>query len=406
MGIAPIIRLSWKNVWRNPMRSGVVVAAVVIGTWAGIFVSAFMAGITSDYVSSQLDHYTGHLRVQDARFAGEALPAYAIDRADSLLAVWSARPEVAAVSPRSVVNALAGSASASFGVRVTGVDPDAEARVFRLPQRLTQGAFLPDDARNAAFMGEKLAARLRLTVGSRVVLTFQDADGNLTAGAFRIRGLFKSPNPAFDERNVIVRRTDLNRLIGLEGAVHEVAFSLIDLRTADSVAVRLAAPGLDVRSWGDLSPALRYSDASMETSLGIFMGIIILALAFGIINTMLMAVLERTPELGMMMAIGVDKFRTGLMIVMETVFLSLVGTPLGMVLAWVTVTVTAGTGIDLGAFAQGFEMYGMNPVIRPVLPVSYYALIAAMMAAATLVSSVFPTIRALRLNPVTAIRST
>lgn len=406
MGVLAIFRLSWRNVWRNPVRSGVVVASVVIGTWAGIFMAAFMAGITSDYVSSQIDHYTGHIRVQDARFAEEALPMHTLMDADRLLAAWSAMPEVVALSPRSVVNGLAGSASGSFGVRVTGVDPEAEARVFRLPSRLTEGAFLPEDARNAAFMGEKLAKRLRLSVGSRVVLTFQDIDGNLTAGAFRIRGLYRSPNPAFDERNVLVRRADLNRLIGRDGAVHEVAFSLRDFRQADSLAARLSEPGLDVRSWGDLSPALRYSDASMETSLAIFMGIIILALAFGIINTMLMAVLERTPELGMMMAIGVDKSRTGLMIVCETLMLALVGTPLGMALAWATITLTAGTGIDLGAFAQGFEMYGMSPVIRPVLPVGYYGVIAAMMAAATLVSSIFPTIRALRLNPVTAIRST
>lgn len=405
MNLLPIVSLSWKNVWRNPVRSGVVVASVVIGTWAGIFMSAFMGGITLDYVSNQLDHYTGHLLVQDVRFADEPLPSFAIEQLDSLQQVWSALHDIQAASPRSVANGLAGSASGSFGVRILGVDPEAEQAVLSLHDRLTEGAYLPSGTRNVAFVGEKLAKRLKLSLGSRVVLTFQDVDGNLTAGAFRISGLFRSPNPAFDERTVMVRRPDLNRLVGAPDAVHEVVFRLHDFRTADSAALKIADPSLRVRSWGDLSPALRYSDASIGLSLTIFMAIIILALSFGIINSMLMAVLERTPELGMMMAIGVDKPQAGTMVVLETFFLAMVGTPLGMALAWITIGLTAVNGIDLGAFAKGFELYGMSPVIRPQLPTGYYGLIGLLMLTASLLSAVFPCIRVLKLNPVTAIRS-
>jgi ABC-type lipoprotein release transport system permease subunit len=234
----------------------------------------------------------------------------------------------------------------------------------------------------------------------------QDVNGTLTAGAFRIAGLYHSPNSGYDERTVFVRKADLNGFLLADGISHEIVMLVDDYRKADAYAQRLRADtSVVVKSWGDLSPAMRYSEASLGTVLVIMMGIILLALTFGIVNTMLMAVLERTPELGMMKAIGIDNVRTAAMILFETVFLTLVGAPIGLLLSWGTIQLTAQTGIDLGAFASGLEMYGMSPVVIPELSAAYYAAITAMMMVATLGAALFPCLKALKLNPVEAIRT-
>ncbi len=402
----PILNLSWKNVWRNPVRSGVVIASVVTGVWAGLFMSAFMGGLTQSYIQNHLKNYSAHIRIQDARYDAEPMPMYSIADADSLISVLESKPFVTAITSRSVVLGLASSATASFGVEVNGVDAVSEQQVSTLPTYVKEGQYLTDEGRNPVVIGTKLAKRLGIGLNSRIVLNLQDVEGNLTAGAFRVTGLFHSPNSGFDETTVFVRKSDLNRLLLSESATHEIVMIVDDFRKADRYVSEL---GLDsslvVKSWGDLSSAMRYADASIGTTLTIFMAIILIALTFGIVNTMLMAVLERTPELGMMMAIGVNKTRTGAMILFETVFLTLIGAPIGLFLSWATISLTAINGIDLGAFASGLEMYGMSPVVYPVLSPGYYAVITVMIVVATLLSAIFPCLKALKLNPVEAIRS-
>lgn len=161
---------------------------------------------------------------------------------------------------------------------------------------------------------------------------------------------------------------------------------------------------MSVKSWGDISPALRYTDSVTGITLYIFMVIIVIALMFGIVNTMLMAVLERTPELGMLMAVGLSRGKAFQMIMYETILLTLVGAPFGILLSALTVHYTATSGIDLSAFAQGFELYGMSYMIYPVLGVEQYISNALIIAFAAVVAAILPSWKALRLNPVEAIR--
>lgn len=406
MTLGPILRLSWKNVWRNPVRSGVVVASVVTGIWGGLFMAAFMNGLTQSYIQNQLKNYSAHIRIQDKDYDADPLPIHWLVNADAKADSLRAEPYVTALTTRSVVQGLVSSATSNFGVTVYGVEVDTEPRVSTLASYLVEGDYLPDATSNAIVVGTKLAKRLGVRLGSRIVLNVQDVNGELTAGAFRITGLYHSPNSGYDERTVFVRKSDLNRFLLAEGISHELVMLVDDYRKADLYVERLRADtSVVVKSWGDLSPAMRYSEASLGTILVIFMGIILLALTFGIVNTMLMAVLERTAELGMMKAIGVDNTRTAAMILFETVFLTLVGAPIGLLLSWATIQLTAHTGIDLGAFASGLEMYGMSPIVIPELSAAYYAAITAMMVVATLGAALFPCLKALKLNPVQAIRS-
>ncbi len=388
------------------MRSGVVILAVILGTWAGIFSTGLMNGLSMQYIKNQLEMTVAHLQIHQEKFNEENLPRYFIPSPDSLVDELQQYQFIESISARNVVQGLASSPTNTFGVTIKGIDRERDSLVSNIHTYIIEGDYLEDPTRNPVLIGAKLAQRLQLKLRSRMVLNFQDLEGHITAGAFRIAGIFDSPNAAFDESNVFVRRSDLDRLLGEENVVHEVAMLVDNFKNADIYrdSLALGRSGLEIESWGDVSPSLRYTDSNVDFMLYIFMTIIAIALTFGIINTMLMAVLERTQELGMLMAIGLNKVRTFTMVMFETLFLTLVGVPVGMGLSWLTLTWVGNVGIDLSAFAQGLEEYGMSTMIYPELPEGYFINIGLLMLVATLLAAVYPSIKALKLNPVEAIR--
>jgi ABC-type antimicrobial peptide transport system permease subunit len=173
------------------------------------------------------------------------------------------------------------------------------------------------------------------------------------------------------------------------------------------VSAHLSAlfPHQKVESWRDLSPVLVFMEQWMASSLKVLIVIIMAALAFGIINTMLMAVLERIRELGVLMALGMKRSRIFLMIMLETIFLSIVGGPLGLLAGFVTISWLGKRGIDLTEYSEGLEAIGYSSVLYPALSYQDYGLIVAGVLITALVASVYPAWKAVRLNPVEAIHT-
>jgi ABC-type lipoprotein release transport system permease subunit len=170
-------------------------------------------------------------------------------------------------------------------------------------------------------------------------------------------------------------------------------------------ALKQELPGYSVKNWKEIAPELGYADELLAVSLLLVMAIIMLALMFGIINNMLMSILERRRELGMLQAIGMNKPRIFSMIVIETIFIGLVAGPIGMLLGWLTISYFGNVGIDLSIFGQGLESFGISTQIYPELDAWFYGAVAAMVFAMALLASVYPAVKALRLNPVQAIRA-
>ena len=383
----------------------VVITAVILGTGAGVFMSAFMYGLSMQYVRSELENFVSHIQIHTKEFRQEPLPEYVIPNVDSLILALKANPEVQTVAKRTVISGLVSSSSSSYGVTIKGIYPDQEKQVSKLYTFMKEGDYLESNSRNPIIIGEKLANRLSVGVRSKIVLNFQDVDGNLAAAAFRVVGIFKSPNSNFDQSNVFVPAETINGLINKPNAVHEIAILLTNFQMADSLKTTLVTnPDLMAESWGELSPSLSYTNSMVGTMLYIVMVIILIALTFGIVNTMLMAVLERQQELGMLMAVGVNKGRTFTMIMLETIFLATFGAPIGLFIAWFGINLMADTGMNVGAFAQGFEMYGMGTIIYPELESQYYLYVSLLILATTIIASIFPALKALKLKPVEAIR--
>ena len=403
--------VAWKNVWRNRMRSLVVIMAIALGLMGGVFSSAVMQGVGDQRTREAVSRETAHLQIHNPAFIRDNEVNYTIDgEMEPLTLELDTTRAIAAWSPRIKFMAMAGSANAGTGVMVIGVDPERESKVTEIRSLICDscGSWFSGCKGVPVVVREALAKKLKVHLHSKIVLTFQDMNGNLTGGAFRICGIYRTCNSVFDEINVFVGRDDIIPMLSINpGACHEIAIKMKDPGQMIAVEKRLKAeyPHLTVRNWKEIDPILGILNDFMDLYLYLFMGIIMLALGFGIINTMLMAILERTRELGMLAAIGMNRTRIFSMVMLESVFLSLTGGVIGMILGLALTLYTRHTGIDLGAFAEGFEKIGYNPILYPSIDIVFFINITVMVILIGILASVYPARRALKLRPAEAIRN-
>ena len=415
-----LFNIAWRNVWRHPVRSAVVMVAIALGLWSGLFMMAFSWGITESRTRDVIETQTSHIQIHPQLFeAGEEMQHFLPDP-EGLMSSLEAMPGVESVTSRTLASGMLESTSGNFAVQIIGVDPEREAVMTQLRDRLIGGAYLEEDRRPVALIGESLAEELGvietepdslgnqpLNLRKNLVIRFQGPDGEITSAKFKVGGVYKAQNAQLEEMQVFVRQTDLQGLINLPGAVQEVAMLLGDIRQTDSVASSLAAlhGDLNIKTWSDLAPELEFMSSSMDATMRIFIGVILLALAFGIINTMLMAVMERTRELGMLMSVGMNKIRVFSMILLETVILTVVGAPVGLLAGWACTEYFGNQGINLGAFEKGMDEFGLASIVYTELPGNYYGEVVVMVVITALLASVYPALKALQLRPSEAVRA-
>jgi len=385
--------------------------AIAFGLLGGVFSSAVLKGTGDQRVREGVSRETSHLQIHKPAFAEDNDVRYVIDGdRKTLVAVLDTIKFIEAWSPRVKFMAMAGSANAGTGVMVMGIDPEKERRVTDIHSLICDscGSWFKEGKGMQVVVGQALAKKLKVHLNSKIILTFQDMQGNLTGGAFRICGIYRTSNSVFDEMNIFVNRTDITPLLAADiGACHEIAIRLKDAGMTDRVqqTIRKLFPSILIQNWKEIDPLLGMMNDFMDLWLYLFMGIILLALGFGIINTMLMAILERTRELGMLAAIGMNKQKIFSLIMLESVFLSLTGGIIGIIMGVLLTLYTNHTGINLGSLTEGFEKIGYNPILYPSLNIIYFINLTLMVVATGILASVYPARRALKLHPAEAIRN-
>ena len=398
--------IAWRNLWRNRARSLIIIVSVALGMWAGTFINAIYFGMGKSRMRIAIDHEVSHIQIHHPKFSDDQEAKYSMDT-DSLRTVLEKQSGVRAFSLRSVSSGMLATTSGSRGIQVNGVDPADEQATRNLAGFVRQGDYLNPEQRNRVLVSTKLAEKLNLDIGNKIVVTLLDTAGAITAGAFRICGLYQSENAPKDELNIFVVKSDLDRLIGSSGRTHEAAVILHEDNALHQIysEVKQALPQMKVERWQELSPETDLIFSSLDIYALVFMSIILLALSFGIINTMLMAVLERTRELGVLMAVGMNKWRIFGMVVSETVMLAFIGTPAGLLAAWLTILWLNRTGIDLSVLmGEVMRDFGYATVIFPELPWHNVVQTLELVVLAAVLAAVFPAWKALRLRPVDAIR--
>lgn len=402
-----VLKIAWRNIWRNKLRSLVVVCSIFLGIWAGIFVSAFSFGLNEQRKQGIIRNQISHLQIHNSAWLDQKEVAYTFS-ATAVDSFLNKDPRLEAYATRSKANGMVSSAHYSGAAQILGINPRAEAALSHLEEKLTKGEYFPKKGRNPVMIGRALAKKLEAKIGSRIILNFSDGQGNIISSAFKVKGFYKDVSSKMEELNLYVRQSDLQALLGLEPTqIHEIAVLLKEDADIEILQQELQAnfPALATQSWKQISPDLAYADEIMTQMLYIIIGIIMLALSFGIINTMLMAVLERRKELGMLMCLGMSKTKVFSMIMVETFYLAVLGGPLGVLFAYYSVWQGSKSGLDLAAFSDGLASYGIESVIYPLLPSSFYWGTTAIVFIMTLIAAIYPARRALKLNPVETLRT-
>lgn len=399
---------AWRNMWRNKLRSVIVISAFTVGIFAGIFLIAFSNGMINSRVDAVIGIEISHIQLHKPGFLDNNQFSLRFIVNDSILEKLVQTPHVLAVSKRIVINSMIASAEAGMGVKITGVDPVHECSVTSLHSKVIEGKYLEETGRNPVVISERLARKLKVGLHNKIILTVQDENMNITGGAFRISGIYRTDNLIFDEANIFVRNNDIARLTGIStNEVHEVAVLLDGNKHTEATTQFLlkSFPQLEVKNWLQLSPDAGALVGAMNQYTYIFTIIILLALCFGIVNTMLMVIMERVRELGMLMAIGMDRVKVFSMIMLETIFLSLTGGVMGIVLGWSASKYFEETGIDLYFWKEAFGEIGFSSLIHPVIETQVIVFTAIMVVIAGLVSALYPAFKASHLKPAQAIHT-
>lgn len=402
-----LLKIAWRNVWRNPKRSLVMIAAILLGLWAGIFVSALSFGMLKQRFIISIEQEISHMQIHHPDFLKDRDVKYGIREWEKLTKALGSDEEIKNYSGRTLVNGMLATASLTRGVNIIGIDPVAENYTTGLSNIVLNGSYFTGESRNQVLVGRKLAEKTKLQERSRLVLTFQNADGELVSASFRVAGIYQSANTMNDERNVYVLQSDLNGYLSNETIINELAVVGSDFEKISEAADRYKQqfPELSIRIWSEISPELSYMQEMVQTMLLIILAIILFALAFGLVNTMLMSVFERVRELGMLMAVGLNRRKVFGMIMFETTYLTLLGAAGGMLLGYLTMKLTGRMGIDLAKVGgDSLHDFGFPSLVYPHLDASFFMMLTLLVVITAFLTSIYPALKALRLKPAEAVR--
>jgi len=404
-----LLRLALRNLGRNRRRTLLTLSAMVVSSALLILALGVFSGMLQDMLSSTTEQYHGHLVVsrdgyQEDRdmFANFSADAVAPERLRKIAGV-------VATSPRLRSFGLVSHRQSSYPAELLGIDPQLEQQVTTLQQHLVAGKYLPQPAGDAALIGAGLAKKLGVAPGDELVFLTQAADGSIGNDLLHISGIFRTGDTGHDNSLLLVGLPWLQRVTALPGTLHEIAVRIAEPLQAESLRSLLQpqlAEGLRVYDWGELLPEMREAIASFDVSRLIVVMILYLATALGILNTFFMAVMERTREFGILMALGMRPWSIRLLVLLECLLLGLLalvcGVTLGVLLTWYMQV----RGIDLSDWITPVTYAGgtILPRLHAVFEAYNLLVPAALLLVICLAAGFLPANRAAKLQPVEALR--
>ncbi len=402
-----LFSISWRNIWRNKVRSLVIIFSIALGIFAGVSATAFMKGLAEQRIQKVIKTELSYIQIHKEGFRQDSdFNGYMPD-ASQLVKQIREVENVTGASYRIIVQAMAATAETATGVMVSGVDLEHESNVTNINEKIYEGEYLTGINKNPIVIGKKLAEKLNAKLRSKIVITLQDTANNVVSGLFRVSGIYTTNNNMYDESHVFVRADDIRILAELpKGAAHEIAINISDNENLVTVeeSVKKIASNHEVLDWKTLSPEMNYLTEAMDLYMYIFIIIILLALLFGIINTMLMVVMERTKEIGMLMAIGMNKIRIFSMIVLESTLLSLTGGVVGIIIGSLFSKWKSVEPIDLSKWAAGYEQLGYDAYVYMSLEPIMLVNITIMVIFTGIIAALYPAYKALKNDPADALR--
>lgn len=397
-----------RNVLRNPRRTAITVGGTAFAIAAFVFLFGYYDGFGEQIVDTSTRYLTGHIQIEQRGFRDNYSAERSIGDAGPILQQVRRLPGVVA-APRVQAQALVSTATKSKGILLIGVDPDAERGVTFIHQAVRVGKYLQRGSTGDIVIGSKLSRDLQLTIGDRIVVTTQSKDGEIATAAYRIQGIFQTESSAYDGTIAFITLDAAQRLIGLGSGVSTINLRLADSSALDSTTHHLEAGVLSgdlvAARWQDLLPQIDEMVRVIRVFRAVVLTIIFLIVALAVMNTVYMAVTERTREFGIMLALGTAPGEVVRLVLYETSFLMIISLAIGYAVGAAIVVYFGSHGIDLSAFFKDYSAIpGLTGVAHPLLIVSNIVLPGALLFAASIIVSLLPARHAAALDPAVAFR--
>ncbi len=412
------LKMAWRNIWRNTRRTVLTVLAIGFACTLLVFTLSFQLGSYATLINSSVTVQTGHLQVQSRGYQDSREIRKVIRRPEAITVVLDDLEDIKALTLRARAFGLISSKQRSAGGMVVGIDPRREAGVSTLEEITSKGHYLPEQPRledglPPALVGRLLAQNLQIDIGDELTILGQGRDGSVAATVCRVFGLTASGMDDFDRGVIHIPLPAFQEVFAMDRAVHEIVIlsrSLGEVSFLDqAIRSRMNELNLDqdlvVLTWDDMLPGLRQAITLDLISGGIFYLILVLVVAFSILNTFLMAIFERKHEFGMMMAIGTKPLRLTRLVLTESAFMTLVGAFLGIIGGCSVTLIFEHVGINLAGSSELLRQFGISGRIYPRLSLLSACVGPALVFLITLCSALLPALRIKKLSPVEALKS-
>lgn len=406
----PDLVMAARNIRRNPRRTLLTLSAIAFACLLLVFMFSFQFGSYETMINASVGISTGHFQILAAGYSDRPDIRKSVENPDSLIPILEALPGVQAFTFRAETFSLASSKERTRGIQVVGIDPEREPGVSTLKALVRTGDFLSPGDHDQALVGKLLAQHLKITINDEVTLIGQAWDGSVAATIVRVKGLYSSGIDEFDRSSIQIPLDFFQDVYGMGTGVHRVVAVCTGLSSVASSAEALrsrigAIPhgqALDILDWKELMPGL-VQGITMDLASGvIFYLILIIIVAFSILNTFLMALFERTREFGILLAMGARPMRLFKLLFMESLFLTTAGAILGTLAGCGVTAWFQATGIDISGASEMLRQYGISGIIYPRLSILSAAIGPAAVICITMLTALYPAIRATRLTPVEA----
>ncbi|MFQ5864503.1 MAG: ABC transporter permease [bacterium] len=402
-----IMKIAWRNIWRNPRRSWVLITSIAVGVFGYLGTIGFSRGFIDQMIETTINLRGGHIMIAAQGYNENPQIRLCIQGPQRVEKILDNIPGLR-YSPIVSFQGMVNSSEAASGVVINGVQPKRESEITIISRSIVQGRYLMDsDALHEIVIGEELADKLNVELGERIVLLATDLDNNINSGAYQVVGVFRTTSPDFDKAFVYLCMKQAQELVGYSQQV--TAFSVrldkgVDLEsTLSKLRSKLDDDKLEVLSWKDQNPLLVLSMEAYDDSVILIVVILFTAIAFSIANSFLMVIYERIHEFGIMMANGVLPKRIRSMLYFEAFFLTLMGMAVGLGFSAAVLGYWGHVGLDLSAFAQGLGKFGVGSMVYPAIEPSDIIIGFVVIKIVVLLSVIYPSLKASRFEAAEAI---
>jgi ABC-type lipoprotein release transport system permease subunit len=403
--------MAWRNIWRNPRRSVLTISAIAFASLLLVFMLSFQFGSYEAMINASVRIHAGHLQIQAAEYQDKKSMRLVVNNPASLGNILRDIPAIDSYTSRANAFSMVSANNRTYGVMVTGIDPKPEAEVSTLKSLIRTGSYLSENDDYQALVGHLLAQNLQIEPGHELTIIGQARDGSVAATIVTVKGIYRSGLDDFDRATIHIPLRVFQDVYAMGKAVHQVVVigkslsSIPELKA--SLETRLPSADLNkplkVLDWVELMPGLRQAIEIDLVSGLIFYVLLIIVVAFSILNTFLMAIFERTKEFGIMKAIGTTPGRLTKLLLIESLAITVVGIFSGIVLGIGVTYFFQVHGIEFAGSSEMLSQFGISGRMYPKLSWLSILIGPGLVLVITLMAALYPAIKVRALRPVQAL---